>query len=61
MASRISRRKELLFSPPLLSRIRNLRPYLKRWNHTCSKEGEVVPLRDIAWRSIARESFLLSL
>ncbi|KAH7690302.1 Polynucleotide adenylyltransferase protein [Dioscorea alata] len=56
MAARIFRRKQPFFSPPLLSRIYNLCPYLKRWKHTCSKEGEVVRLRDITWRSIARES-----
>ncbi|XP_039134015.1 poly(A) polymerase I-like isoform X2 [Dioscorea cayenensis subsp. rotundata] len=55
MAARISRRKEPFFSPPLLSRIYNLCPYLKRLKHTCSKEGEVVRLQDITWRSIARE------
>lgn len=32
---------------------------LQRLKHTCSKEGEVVRLQDITWRSIARESYFL--
>ncbi|KAJ0967061.1 hypothetical protein J5N97_023978 [Dioscorea zingiberensis] len=48
MAAKISPRKEHFASPSPLSLIQKLVLQLKRWNHTSSREGEVVPLRDVA-------------